>query len=201
MRDVGLNWKQILNTHQVALENGDENEDEDAGEEDESADPSDSVLAGRPLEMLRLLVGAYPNWVARDELALAMLLQPEGSTFGKYLGKLTASALVERKTGHLRATKAAFVAHHGTSVTPEIVHSQWIAKLGGQPGQMLRYLLAQSDSYAERGAVADFLGVEREGSTFGKYLGKLNANGLVEKKPGMLRAHPALWLRSFQKER
>lgn len=161
----------------------------------------DGNLPGGPLKMLKALAGYHPNSYTRNQFGALSGYSASGGTFGKYLGILKRGGFVaEKGTGKnafFTATPKA-IDYLGGDIPEPKSHNEimemWGKALGGGPFKMLGFIVRAASSGIERNALGAVSEYAASGGTFGKYLGILRKNGLIEEKQkGIYTANDILW--------
>jgi hypothetical protein len=157
------------------------------------AQPSAATFngSGGQARMLAVLASRAPIRLTRAQLGTLAKIKHTGGTFGTYLSRLRSDGLIAVEGDLLYATDAGIQAA-GADVpiprTPAEVLAMWKQSLGGKPAEMLDILVDRYPEPVTRRALADAVGLEPKGGTFGTYLSRLSSNRLVEKVGADLRA-------------
>lgn len=136
--------------------------------------------------MLVALAERYPMRFTRAQWGLLCKLRHTGGTFGTYLSKLRGEGLVE-DDGRLFAATAVGLEYSGAVArgprdSAERI-AMWRECLSGKVLDMFDSLV-EAFGPVSRERLAEWVGLTAGAGTFGTYLSKLSANGLVEKLPG-----------------
>lgn len=77
---------------------------------EELVDLWSSKLSGKAKDMLRAMVGHYPEWMSKEQLGEAVAISSSSGTFNTYLSALRSNGLVESdRTSGLRASDSLFM--------------------------------------------------------------------------------------------
>lgn len=68
-----------------------------------------SKLSGKAKDMLRTMVGQYPEWMTKEQLGEAVDISSTSGTFNTYLSALRSNGLVESEHGQIRASESLFL--------------------------------------------------------------------------------------------
>jgi len=167
-----------------------------AGGAGRSTEPPAAVpqeIRGR--RALVALVDAFPAGLTEKQWATLAGLTQTGGTWSTYRSALKAAGLVE-PAGPLWYATPAGVAAIGAAIAPMPPIGTERARYWGQriPGvrRMVDVLIKRWPHDVTRAGLAADLGMAVDGGTFGTYLGRLRANGLVEEAGKKLRLHTAI---------
>lgn len=154
---------------------------------------------GAERKPLAVLAGAAPAGLTEASWATLAGFKRTGGTWGTYKSRLRTAGLIEAFGSLWHATPAGIAAIGGEVVPlpapgPELV-MRWAKALPGV-SRMLYVLQKRYPHLTTRDALAADLGMAASGGTFGTYLSRLRANGLLEEKGKRLRLTPALMERS-----
>jgi Helicase HerA, central domain len=148
--------------------------------------------------MLAVLARQHPVKVTRAQLATLAKLKVTGGTFGTYFSVLRRAGLITEDGGFVVLTEAGFAAAGATPatpITPDELRETWRGALKAGARNMLDVLLERWPDPVDRQALADAVGLEVTGGTFGTYLSTLRRNGLaVEDPPGAVHAADVFFL-------
>lgn len=128
--------------------------------------------------------------VERNRASVIAGLSPRASTFGVYVSKLAAAALVDTSTpGMVSLTDAGWEKARppGTVDRREVVN-QARSMLSPAASSVFDKIVAHYPRWVGRGALADECGLSRTASTLGVYISKASGLGFVETRPGEVRA-------------
>lgn len=161
-------------------------------------DELDDNLVRGERKILETLARRYPVGVTRTQLGTLSGYTASGGTFGKYYGRL-------KKLGFLvEAPKGILITHQGVDYlgideprapqSTEEVLAMWKDSLVAGERKMLDELVRIHPETISRDELGERTGYTASGGTFGKYLGTLKRNGLVEDESGELRASETLFL-------
>lgn len=145
---------------------------------------------------LAVLAGAYPAGMTEGQWALGARLRRTGGTWSTYLSRLRTAGRIEERGGLFYATEAG-MDDIGVQAQPlpapgvELVR-YWSDKLRGKPAAMLLHLAEAFPMTVEREALASRVSLTESGGTFGTYLSRLRAPGLIEETGNLLRVSAAL---------
>lgn len=159
-----------------------------------AAAPTSSSI-GAERKPLAILAGAAPAGLTEASWATLSGYKRSGGTWGTYKSRLRAAGMIEHRGGLWYAT-AAGVAGAGAQVSalpppgPELV-ARWAQAIPGV-SRMLGVLQKRFPHMTTRDALAADLGMAPAGGTFGTYLSRLRANGLLEESGKRLRLSPEL---------
>jgi hypothetical protein len=151
--------------------------------------PPDNAVRGR--KALAALAGVYPAALTETQWATIAKYARSGGTWGTYKGELRRAGLVEQDAAGLwKATRAGCAA---AGVTPGKLPAIGAgrARYWGErvPGvrRMVDVLIKRWPHFTTRDGLAADLGMAAAGGTFGTYLGRVRANGLLEEQGKRLR--------------
>lgn len=159
------------------------------------AHTGDGRALGAERKPLAALVAVYPAGMTEAQWAVSAGLKRSGGTWGTYVSRLRAGGRIEQRDGLFFATESAF-SELGDSVPtlpppgPELVEF-WIGKISGV-GPMLRVIAEQYPGEISRSDLAVTLNMAESGGTFGTYISRLRAPGLIDVSKTGLRASDAL---------
>lgn len=150
--------------------------------------PVDLKLAKGAVGMLKALAAIHPGGLTKKQVALAAGLKSSGGTFGTYWSKLNVLSFIEGGYGLFRVTDVG-LAFLGDDIpvqptTPEEKLEFWCQRMPGRSKDMLRILFKNRGAIFTKPEIGAELAMQHTGGTFGTYLSKLTANGLVEKRSG-----------------
>lgn len=161
-----------------------------------SGDDSDRPLKAER-KPLAALASAYPAGMTEAQWAVAAGLKRTGGTWGTYLSRLRMAGRIVEQGDTFFATEQG-IADLGGDIPqlpppgPQLVEF-WAGKITGA-SKMLRYLAGVYPNFITRDELA--AGLEPPltvtGGTFGTYLSRLRAPGLIEEQGDQLRAAPQL---------
>lgn len=140
-------------------------------------------ISGGCLRMLVALASRSPAGFTIAQWATLAKLKRTGGTWSTYLSRLRVAELVEQRGDLWFATDAGLDAAGEIPPAPESpseILEMWKANLGGGPARMLDALSESGDRGLSLDALSEAVGITRSGGTFGTYLSRLRANGLVE---------------------
>jgi len=164
--------------------------------------PSTSPAAGNGLKagavrMLQVMVDHHPTRLTRAQLATLAGMKVSGGTLGTYLSALRRGGYLDERDRLLEVTDSGLRAgggHGSEPSTAEQVRERWRAVLKAGARRMLDELLAQHPAGMSRNELAERVGIEATGGTFGTYLSTLRRNGLLDERDGQLHAADVLFL-------
>lgn len=150
---------------------------------------------GAERKPLAVLAGAAPAGLTEASWATLSRYKRTGGTWGTYKSRLRTAGLIEQRGGLWHATAAGVAAAGAEAVPlprpgPELV-ARWSEAIPGV-SRMLQVLQRRYPHTTTREALAADLNMAASGGTFGTYLSRLRANGLLEEKGKRLRLSPAL---------
>lgn len=155
-----------------------------------------AALGAGPEKMLKVLAMFGGQIVSKERLSLLAGYSLKSSTFGIYIGRLKQFGYVVGQDGGLVITNDGLQTAGGVEPFPtdsQSIISLWLKKLPAGPGKMFTVLTDYYPSHISRGDLSAESGYSQTSSTFGIYLGKLKALGLVEQNGKMLKAADALY--------
>lgn len=145
---------------------------------------------------LAVLVSVHPAGMTEAQWALGTGLKRKGGTWGTYVSRLRTAGRIEKRGDLFYATEQG-IADVGGSVEPmpppgDLLVDYWASKIPGA-APMLRCLAGFYPNWLTREDLADQLNLAAGGGTFGTYLSRLRAPGLIEEDgEKRVRAHPDL---------
>lgn len=154
---------------------------------------SDPAVRGR--KALDALARIYPAAVTEAQWAALAGYAKTGGTWGTYKGQLRGAGLVEQEGELWRATRAGLDAAgvdggELPELGPDLIRF-WGEKIPGVR-RMAYVLLKRWPHFTTREGLAADLGMAIAGGTFGTYLGRLRANGLIEEQGKRVRLNHEL---------
>jgi hypothetical protein len=153
----------------------------------EAAPPQGGSDGDGAARMLRALASRHPRPLTREQLGVLAVIKPSGGSFGTYVSKLKTSRLIEIQGGLLSLTPAGLqAAPPGAQPGAEQLLDTWRGKLDGKAKDML-LLLAQAVVDMTKAEIAQEVGMDVAGGSFGTYLSRLKSNGLIVRGPGGFR--------------
>lgn len=162
-----------------------------------SSNNGDTSINATQRKMLQVLVQrkqmGHDTTDARTLAALAGL-KGSGGTFGTYLSRLRSAGLIEGERSALRILPAGEAAAGDVEALPvgrDLVEWWKANRLNATQGRMLDVIVATWPQSIDRRQLAEQLGLEATGGTFGTYLSRMRSLGLIEGS-GELRASDAL---------
>lgn len=154
-------------------------------------EPAEDVsLKAGARRMLDVLARHHPLKVTRTQLASLTQIKVTGGTFGAYYSTLRRAGLITDQDGFVVITDAGFTqagVEPGTP-SPDELREEWDRVLKAGARNMLHVLLDRYPAPISRPDLADAVGLEVTGGTFGTYLSTLRRNGLAGETSGDLRA-------------
>lgn len=154
-------------------------------------------LKGGAVRMLHAMVDHHPLRLSRAQLATLAGMKVSGGTFGTYLSALRRGEYLTEVDHLLEVTELGLRTVGGSAAAPgtaEQVRQRWRAALKGGARRMLDELVDVHPAGLARGELAERVGIEVSGGTFGTYLSMLRSNGLLTEVGGQLLAADVLFL-------
>jgi hypothetical protein len=155
------------------------------------------ALKAGAVRMMQAMVDHHPTRLSRAQLATLAGMKVTGGTFGTYLSALRRGAYLAERGDLLEVTDhglAVCGGHCTEPTTAEQVQQRWRAALKAGARRMLGELIAEHPAGMSRGELAERVGIELTGGTYGTYLSTLRRNGLVDEGGGQLHAADVLFL-------
>lgn len=145
------------------------------------------------IRMLEALASA-PDGLTRAQLGTLARMKVTGGSFGTYLSRLRVAGHLEEANGRIRATPAGLAAAGGARppANPAEVRALWRPRLRGGAARMFDHLVAIAPAGCTREELAEAVEMEERGGSFGTYLSRLRANGLIEETDGRIFVAEAL---------
>jgi uncharacterized protein len=169
------------------------------GESREGVNPGDgnSHLRAGAVRILRQLAARYPAGYSRPQVGVLTRFTHTGGTFSTYLGDLRRSGYIEETDGLVYATPAGIQSVGADIPQAPTSHQEamamWRGALRSGAFRMLEAVVAAGPEGISRDAIADAVGMEKTGGTFGTYLGDLRRNGLITERNGIATANDILF--------
>lgn len=156
---------------------------------------SNSDTSVRGAKALAVLARIYPAMLTEKQWATLAGYTQSGGTWGTYKSALRANGLIEEQNGLWGATQAGLAASGVANEPlpdpgPELARF-WSSRIPGVR-RMVDVLLKRWPHFTTREGLAADLGMSASGGTFGTYLGRLRANGLLEEQKARVRLAPAV---------
>lgn len=129
--------------------------------------------------ILRALAWAAPRPLTRAQVGVLAVIKPSGGSFGTYLSRLKVKGHISVDGGLLSVTPAGATAAIGHQPGARALVTEWGEKLGGKTREIL--VLMTDGQERTKVQIAEEVGVEVKGGSFGTYISRLKANGLIEK--------------------
>lgn len=150
--------------------------------------PEDLVLPKGAQRMVESLGRLHPLKATISQWGLAAKLKTSGGTWGTYLSKIRVAGLIEETNGLYTLSPLGF-AHIGgvpTALTAAELQDQVRESLGRNSGatRMLDVLLNMHPQGLNRAELAEAAQITMSGGSFGTYLSRLRANGMVTEFAG-----------------
>jgi hypothetical protein len=146
---------------------------------------------GGALRMLQAIATSHADGLTWRQVAQLSGMKASGGSFGTYKSALRSHGCVEERGGLVFLTDAgsAFAGDPGAPMSGPELLEYWQQKLPGKAKDMLREVWAVGPRGSiTRAALAETVGMEAAGGSFGTYLSSLRSNGLVEDGPDGLTA-------------
>lgn len=146
---------------------------------------------GGALRMLQAIATSHADGLTWRQVAQLAGMKASGGSFGTYKSALRTHGCVEERGGlvFLTDTGSAFAGDPGAPMNGAELLEYWQRKLSGKAKDMLRVVVEAGPRVAvQRAALAEAVGMEAGGGSFGTYLSALRSNGLVEDGPNGLTA-------------
>lgn len=148
-----------------------------------SAVITETTELGAERKPLSFLCASYPAGYTEPQWAVLSGYKRTGGTWGTYKSRLRSRSFVEERGGKWFATTEGLAAN-GNEV-PEVPHTSegrlnmWKSKIPGV-GPMLQSLYENYPRQISRDDLACEISMTASGGSFGTYLSRLRANGLIE---------------------
>ena len=127
---------------------------------------------------LQILVDRAPAAFTEAQWATLAGMKRTGGTWQTYRSRLRVAGMIEQEGGRWRAAPAALEALPRRPMDADPLE-QWRRSLGAGPSRLIDALVEHGR--LDRRSLAAAVGIEASGGTFGTYLSRLTANGVVEK--------------------
>jgi hypothetical protein len=152
----------------------------------------DVQLKAGARRMLDVLARHHPVRVSRAQWATLSKMKVTGGTWGTYFSTLKRAGLfTEEADGLISITETGLQVagvEPGNPMSTEEVREVWRSKLKSGARNMLDALIDVHPAGVERATLAQTIGMEVTGGTFGTYLSTLRRNGLAEVQGDFVRA-------------
>lgn len=156
---------------------------------------ADDRPLGAERRPLASLASVYPSGMTEAQWAVAAGLKRSGGTWGTYVSRLRMAGRIERRGDLYFATESgvADLGDKAPTMPPpgEQLVEFWAGKISGV-GPMLRFLASRYPEKVSRDVLAAELNMAESGGTFGTYISRLRAPGLIEVDREGLSASDAL---------
>ena len=161
----------------------------------DAPDSGDRPLVRGERMMLTALVRVMPKGLTHANLATLSGMSPRSGSFSTYIARIVSGGYAARENGEYRATDKAVeaIGSQPPLATHEDIVQMWMSKLVAGERRMLQALLDKPDYGLTRDELASAAGMSVNSGSFSTYLGRLNANGLIEKREGLFYPAGALW--------
>jgi len=136
---------------------------------------------GAERKPLQVLVDRHPAAFTDAQWATLAGLKRSGGTWGQYKSRLKTAGYVEQDGNLWRASALGLAALPAGTIATDDPIQKWKQALGAGPSRMLDVFLANPAGSLSRQDIAKAVELEPTGGTFGQYLSRLKANGLIEK--------------------
>lgn len=143
-----------------------------------NARAGDAAALGPERRPLQILVDRAPAAFTEAQWATLAGMKRTGGTWQTYRSRLRVAGMIEQEGGRWRATPAALEALPRRPLDADPLE-QWRRSLGAGPSRLIDALVEHGR--LDRKSLAEAVGIEASGGTFGTYLSRLTANGVVEK--------------------
>nr|WP_276977270.1 LAGLIDADG family homing endonuclease [Ferrimicrobium acidiphilum] len=149
------------------------------------------------MKMLRAAAQFYPKPISREQMATLSGFSVGGGTFNTYRGELLRAGWIEDNNGIVTITDSGLSAA-GTvdplPTDPDLLVNMWAGKFREGAAKMLKYVCSRYPEWVSDEEIGQNTGFTHTGGTYNTYRGELVRNKLIEKKDGMCRASPTLFL-------
>lgn len=145
-------------------------------------------LGGGALRMVKVLAMRHPAKFTETQWATWSKLKKSGGTWSTYKSRLMVAGLVEKNGNLWTATDLAVERYGDTSGSPqtrEEILDMWKGKLGSGPARLITILDANDGMSKQE--LAEEAELTASAGTFGTYLSRVRANGLLDESDGVLR--------------
>lgn len=143
-------------------------------------------------------LATYPAGLTKRQVGTIAKVKVTGGTWSTYRSELVRHGLIVDDGDRMRITDAgmAFVDVPALPTDPARLRAEWGDRLGSSNGgrRMYDLLVARYPDWYAPSVLADEAGVAMTGGSWSTYLSRLRSNGLIEEAPGVVRAHPDLFL-------
>ena len=164
---------------------------EAAGIVNSDVDLGDVRIGKGERRMLDVLLARHPARLTEAQWATLAGLKRTGGTWGTYKSRLRVAGLVVSDGEYWTATDGAVAQFGGSAAPAGNPLEEWKAKLGTGPAKMIDALHAHGG--LSRAALAEICELTANAGTFGTYLSRLRANGVVTESGGMVALAEELW--------
>ncbi len=144
---------------------------------------SNEEIGSGPMRLLKVLASRSPAKLTRTQWATLAGMTHTGGTFGTYVSRLRVAKLIDNDGRLFWATDAGVDAAGDVRLVPTSPHQvreMWKQVLGRGPARMID-VLARIPHAMNRDELATACEMTPSGGTFGTYLSRLSANGLIVK--------------------
>jgi hypothetical protein len=163
----------------------------------------DVKIGGGALRALQALATRPEQRVTRSQLATLSRMKASGGSFGTYMSTLRTAGFIVDDGKFFQITQEG-MAYLGADVPPppqtsEELLQQWLGakSIGGKAKDMLILLWTRKrdgEAGLSRHDLANTVGMEASGGSFGTYLSTLRSNGLIEERSGVFEASDSLFI-------
>jgi hypothetical protein len=158
----------------------------------------DLQLKAGARRILEVLAQHHPMRMTRAQIATLAKLKKTGGTFGTYWSAVKTTGLIEEAADGLTAITQPGLDYIGVvpgdPMTPEELLAMWRDRLKAGARSMLDELVRERGEWVTRVDLAERVGLEATGGTFGTYLSTLKRAGLADVDGSSVRANDVLFL-------
>jgi hypothetical protein len=160
-------------------------------------------ITGGALRILKVLASKPELQLTKPQLGTLSRMKHTGGSFGTYMSRLRSAGLITDQGQYVSITDAG-IDFIGADRLPEPqtseeVLQQWLntPAISGGAAKMLKLLFGLrqgSNEGLNKKDLADAVGMEASGGSFGTYLSRLRSNGLIQENAGIIYASDTLFI-------
>lgn len=161
-----------------------------------------SGITGGAFRILQVLASKPELKLTKPQLGTLAKMKHTGGSFGTYMSRLRSAGFIVDDGRFVRISDEG-IEHIGADRLPEPLTSeevlqQWLntPAISGGAAKMLEILfhLRREGSGLTRSGLAESVGMEASGGSFGTYLSRLRSNGLIQEQNGVIYASDTLFI-------
>lgn len=151
------------------------------------------------MRMLKAAAQFYPKSITREQMAAWTQFSVNGGTFNTYFNELKKNGWISVSGDDVTITDDGLDAAGPVDPLPtdsNTLIETWASKFRDGAAKMLRFIASRYPEWVSDEEIGQNTGFAPTGGTYSTYRGELVRNKLVEKKDGMCRASPTLFMKA-----